>query len=99
MTPETRCTDNECPYNGMCMRWSTSSNVEWRFTETPRKGDRCDMFWGLGAQGIMDYLESVVNGEAIKKVKKEEKDILDYMEEIAKEVDIYEKRKRPCESP
>ena len=89
----TFCTDAECPYKGTCKRYSDSDETMWRFTETPRKGDNCDMYWGLGAQGIMDYLGSVVRGEAIKKVKKEEKDILDYMEEIAKEVDIYEKRK------
>lgn len=93
MKDMTMCTDNECPYKDTCKRYSDSAETMWRFTETPRKGDKCDMYWGLGAQGIMDYLESIVKGEAIEKVKKDEKDILDYMEEIAKEVDIYEKRK------
>ena len=93
MMDMTFCKDTECPYITTCKRYSDSDETMWRFTETPRKGDSCDMYWGLGAQGIMDYLESIVKGEVIEKVKKDEKDILDYMEEIAKEVDIYEKRK------
>ena len=63
MTPETFCTDKECPYKGICMRWSTSSDIEWRFTESPRKGDSCDMFWGRNQQNILDKLERIVKGE------------------------------------
>ena len=63
MKDMTMCTDNKCPYNGTCMRWSTSSNVEWRFTKSPRKGESCDMFWGRNQQNILDKLESIVKGE------------------------------------
>lgn len=60
MTYMTMCADNECPYKGMCRRRATSNVIEWRFTESPRKGDRCDMFWGWNQQDIMD---NIVKGE------------------------------------
>ena len=63
MTVETFCRDEECPAALICGRFSSNEGVEWRFTESPRKGDSCDMFWGRNQQNILDKLESVVKGE------------------------------------
>ena len=63
MMDMTFCTDRECPAALFCKRFSIKEDIAWRFTETPRNGDYCDMFWGENQQSIMDMLERVVKGE------------------------------------
>ena len=63
MMDMTFCKDTECPYKGTCKRYSDSAETMWRFTESPRNGDKCEMYWGENQQNIMDKLESIVKGE------------------------------------
>ena len=63
MMDMTFCKDAECPYITTCKRYSDSAETMWRFTESPRKGDKCEMYWGENQQNIMNMLESIVKGE------------------------------------
>lgn len=62
---ESKCGDDECPFKTDCTRYLDKHGVNaiWRFTESPRKGDSCDMFWDRNQQNIQDKLESIVKGE------------------------------------
>jgi hypothetical protein len=60
----TMCRDSSCKANLSCKRYITAPDkYQSYFCESPRKGDSCEMFWGVQAEYVFNYLESVCKGE------------------------------------
>ena len=52
----TYCADEKCPKHTNCRRFYVGTAKHWRFVNSPRKGDTCDLFWGTTQDSIMEIL-------------------------------------------
>jgi len=59
----TKCKDQECPMKEACYRFTAPADIlQSYFVESPRKGTKCDMYWGQTQQAILNQLNEIVNG-------------------------------------
>jgi hypothetical protein len=58
------CQDKDCPFKEGCYRY-TAKPSEWQswFSESPRKGDKCEMYWGSESESIYTYLKDITQGK------------------------------------
>ena len=64
MADITKCKDSKCPAKEKCYRYTSMSiGIQEYFTESPRLGNYCDLFWGDAQQGIYNYLDAICKGE------------------------------------
>lgn len=65
MADITKCGDELCPMKDKCRRYNAKENDYWQswFSESPRDGDKCDMFWGDQSEAIFNQLKDILNGE------------------------------------
>lgn len=56
----TYCDDSDCPMKSECQRFYSGNAIHWRFVNSPRKDDMCDLFWGKTQDSIFSTLEEVM---------------------------------------
>lgn len=58
------CQDKDCPLKESCYRY-TAKPSEWQswFSESPRDGDKCEMYWGSESEYIYSYLKDITQGK------------------------------------
>lgn len=62
------CKDNECPKRMKCLRFRAKADeYQWYFTESPRKGRKCDYYYPGGKLTTQD----IVLAEFLQLLKKD----------------------------
>ena len=56
----TYCADSDCLMKSECRRFYIGDTICWRFVNSPRKGDTCDLFWGKTQNSIFNTLEEIM---------------------------------------
>ena len=56
----TYCGDSDCPMRSECQRFYVGEGIRWRFVNSPRKEDTCDLFWGKSQDNILNVLKEAI---------------------------------------
>jgi len=46
-----------------CQRFYAGEGSRWRFVNSPRKEDTCDLFWGKSQDNILNVLKEATRNE------------------------------------
>jgi hypothetical protein len=61
----TKCKDDTCPLKDLCYRFTCEADPEMQsyFMDSPRDQDKCEMFWGIKSESILNQLKNITNGK------------------------------------
>ena len=64
MSDITKCKGDDCPMKETCYRFTAPADeYQSYFVTPPIKDGKCNMYWGVDQQSIMNSLQDIVNGK------------------------------------
>lgn len=64
MADITKCRDEECPMKTNCKRYTAPADIfQSYFADSPREGNKCEMYWGPTSQSVFDQLKDIIDGK------------------------------------
>lgn len=63
MADITKCNDEQCSKRLSCFRFTAPANeyLQSYFVNTPRKDDKCEMYWGKQNEYTMKQIKDILN--------------------------------------